>query len=417
MGTVVIAILPSVRRLAALLFPGCVLILAGLVLLRPGVLPDAWRPYVHGFPYLVGGVGLLLGCYFHRSRIVFALVLLAAVEVTLRGIGDQHATPGSVGRFVYAALAVLLPVNLVVCAVRKERGLFSSHGQTRFGMIAIQVIAVGALIRLEWAPATEWLEAAYLGGRLAGRTELPEAAVATFVVAIALLAGRCGLRRDPIEAGCLWAVVSGGIALHGLRWGWTATPLLGTAGLTLIWALLATTYRMAYTDELTDLPGRRALDEALLRVGSRYTVAMVDVDHFKRFNDLFGHEVGDQALRMVATKLSRVQGGGKAFRYGGEEFALLFAGGSLDEATPHLEAVRQVIAGSRFVVRGSGRPRKKPTTPRVPHGPHVVVSLTVSIGAAEREGRTGLTDPHDVLRAADKALYRAKRAGRNRLVA
>jgi len=365
----------------------------------------------------VGGVGLLLGWYFHRSRIVFALVFLAAAEVTLRGIGDQHANPGSVGRFVYAALAVLLPVNLVVCAVRKERGLFTSHGQTRLGMIAIQVIAVGALIRLEWAPATEWLEAAYLGGRLAGWTELPDAAVATFGAAIALLAGRCVLRRDPIEAGCLWAVVSGGIALHGLRWGWAPTPLLGTAGLTLIWALLATTYRMAYTDELTDLPGRRALDEALLRVGSRFTLAMVDVDHFKRFNDLFGHEVGDQALRMVATKLSRVEGGGKAFRYGGEEFALLFAGASLDEVAPHLEAVRHAIANSHFVVRGPGRSRKKPTTPRAPHGPRVAVSLTVSIGAAERDGWKGSTDPHDVLRAADKALYRAKRAGRNRLIA
>ena len=62
---------------------------------------------------------------------------------------------------------------------------------------------------------------------------------------------------------------------------------------------------MAYHDELTGLPGRRALNEALLRVGSRYAVAMVDVDHFKHFNDAYGHEVGDQVLRMVAAQLDR----------------------------------------------------------------------------------------------------------------
>ena len=173
---------------------------------------------------------------------------------------------------------------------------------------------------------------------------------------------------------------------------------------------------MAYYDELTGLPGRRALNEALLRVGSRYAVAMVDVDHFKRLNDVFGHDVGDQALRMVAGRLSGITGGGKPFRYGGEEFVVLFARASAAEALPHLEAARRAIADASFILRGPRRPRKKPATPRTPRGPQVTVALTVSIGLAEPDQRKGNASPQQVLRAADKALYRAKGAGRNRLM-
>jgi len=74
------------------------------------------------------------------------------------------------------------------------------------------------------------------------------------------------------------------------------------------------------------LPSRRALIERLPSLGRRYTVAMVDVDHFKNFNDTYGHDAGDQVLRMVASRLGEVSGGGTAFRYGGEEFTILFPG-------------------------------------------------------------------------------------------
>src|SRR5207253_10497288 len=122
-----------------------------------------------------------------------------------------------------------------------------------------------------------------------------------------------------------------------------------------------------YVDELTGLPGRRALNAALLKLGSRYTLAMVDIDHFKRLNDTHGHLVGDQVLRKVAAALARVTGGGHAFRYGGEEFAVIFPGCSVAETLPHLEGLRQSIGGSAFVVRTVGRPRresKKPTPAR-----------------------------------------------------
>ncbi|MER3423211.1 MAG: GGDEF domain-containing protein, partial [Nitrospiraceae bacterium] len=76
------------------------------------------------------------------------------------------------------------------------------------------------------------------------------------------------------------------------------------AGLVLTLAVLQTSYAMAYHDDLTGLPGRRALNETLLKLSGRYTIAMVDVDHFKTFNDQYGHDVGDQVLRMVASHVA-----------------------------------------------------------------------------------------------------------------
>jgi diguanylate cyclase (GGDEF)-like protein len=183
------------------------------------------------------------------------------------------------------------------------------------------------------------------------------------------------------------------------------------AGLVLVVAAVESAYVMAYHDELTGLPARRALNEALQRVDGTYTMAMVDVDHFKKFNDTHGHDVGDQVLRMVAERLGSVAGGGRAFRYGGEEFAVLFAGKSCGESIPHLETLRKAVAGATFTIRGKDRAKKKPES-RGRGGGAGKVTVTVSIGAAQARGAAL---PDDVVKAADRALYRAKEGGRNRV--
>jgi diguanylate cyclase (GGDEF)-like protein len=177
---------------------------------------------------------------------------------------------------------------------------------------------------------------------------------------------------------------------------------------------IETSFALAYTDELTGLPGRRRLNEALVNLGRRYSLAMVDVDHFKKFNDRYGHDAGDQVLRMIAGKLGEVAGGGKAFRYGGEEFTIVFTGKGIQEALPHLERCRRKVASAGFVVRGKQRKRSGPDQRgrRSSSGTRKV-PVTVSIGLAQPA--KGVTDPAQVLKAADQALYRAKKAGRNRI--
>jgi GGDEF domain-containing protein len=143
---------------------------------------------------------------------------------------------------------------------------------------------------------------------------------------------------------------------------------------------------------------------------------MVDVDHFKKLNDRHGHDVGDQVLRMLASRLAAVSNGGRAFRYGGEEFAILFPGDGVEECLPELETLRRGVEESKFTVRRRLQRRRKPAKAKNGAGgaralPQIAV--TVSIGAAESNGRQDA--PELVVQAADRALYRAKDAGRNRV--
>ena len=151
---------------------------------------------------------------------------------------------------------------------------------------------------------------------------------------------------------------------------------------------------MAYRDELTGLPGRRALNECLQRVGATYTIAMVDVDHFKRFNDTHGHDNGDDVLKLVAARLAGVGGGGRAFRYGGEEFAIVMPDTDSEAACKVLDEIRRRFAEIHY-----------PAQPQ---------DLWCTFSA-------GVVDLHDdcdslmMASQADAALYRAKAAGRDRI--
>jgi PleD family two-component response regulator len=142
---------------------------------------------------------------------------------------------------------------------------------------------------------------------------------------------------------------------------------------------------------------------------------MVDVDHFKPFNDKHGHDVGDQVLKLVATELAGVRGGGTAYRYGGEEFTILFPGKFRDEVIVHLNAVRVGVEDTSFSLRRWHRPKEKPSIAQ--ESPPVStlrrLSVTVSIGVSDSTDSEH--SPEQILKNADEALYRAKSEGRNRV--
>jgi diguanylate cyclase (GGDEF)-like protein len=218
-------------------------------------------------------------------------------------------------------------------------------------------------------------------------------------------------RRTRVAHGLLWALVA---MFLGMLDPETLLLYSGAAGVILVLTVLEHGYDIAHRDELTGLLGRRAFNSMMGQLGKTYAIAMCDVDRFKNFNDTYGHDAGDQVLRMVATKLSQVGGGGRVFRYGGEEFLVVFRGRSAADALPFAESVRKTVADTRFVLRGPDRPVRKPAGKRSAHQPNdsrPSVGITISIGLAERSHRH--STPELVLDAADAALYQAKEAGRN----
>jgi diguanylate cyclase (GGDEF)-like protein len=185
------------------------------------------------------------------------------------------------------------------------------------------------------------------------------------------------------------------------------------SGLVLAIAVLGTSWRHANIDELTGLPGRRQLYRHLGQLGSRYQIAIIDIDHFKKINDKYGHPAGDQVLKYVGTEL-RNERIGRAYRVGGEEFIIVVEGMERAAAVKALDELRKRILDRPFGIRAKGRKRRKPesggkTSKRAAD----TVSISVSIGVAEPNERHG--DSAAVVAAADKALYAAKKAGRNRV--
>jgi diguanylate cyclase (GGDEF)-like protein len=401
------------ESLTALFIPGGLIVSTAYFLAwRPSLIPGTLVPLLHVLPVVVFVAGLLLAWFFHRSRMTFAILLVGATYLALWSFTDSSAAVRNADRLVLFTLAVLLPVNLAAILIIKERGVLTPKGLWVVGSVILQALAIFMVAHSGSVAVEEGLAQTWIDKRWIGWTGLPQSAVLAFGTAIGFVLIRLSVARRPVEHGFLWTLVALFLALH-------THPLRDSqlyfiaAGLVLGVSLIQTSYAMAYHDELTGLAGRRALNETLLRLGSDYAIAMIDVDHFKRFNDTYGHEVGDQVLRMVASKIAHVAGGGQAFRYGGEEFAIVFPGTCLAKAVSHLHALRATIEHARFAVRGRWRPRNKPTTKAAACLPRKEVSVTISIGVAEPSGHR--VDPAQVVIAADRALYRAKKAGRNQV--
>ncbi|QCU89972.1 GGDEF domain-containing protein [Thiomicrorhabdus sediminis] len=163
----------------------------------------------------------------------------------------------------------------------------------------------------------------------------------------------------------------------------------------------------AHTDDLTQVGNRKAFNKALqyLSIEQSETeqplcLIMTDIDHFKSFNDTYGHPVGDSVLRYFAKIMTQeAEENETVCRYGGEEFAILMKNTSIEQATRRAEQIRQKIASCRLTLKGE----KKPIKP-----------ITASFGVALFKGKIESLD--EFINRADKSLYRAKEFGRNQVV-
>ena len=177
-------------------------------------------------------------------------------------------------------------------------------------------------------------------------------------------------------------------------------------------------WQRVYMDELTDVPNRRALDEHMVRLPKRYALAMVDIDHFKDFNDTYGHEEGDHVLRLVAAHMDR-ETGGRIYRYGGEEFCAIFEGKESKNAETIMDNARATLEKKPiYISRNSLREKSDGKSGTSRKGKNAKrerkVHVTVSIGVAHPTQQA--VTPEEVIKNADKALYTAKDSGRNKVV-
>jgi diguanylate cyclase len=164
--------------------------------------------------------------------------------------------------------------------------------------------------------------------------------------------------------------------------------------------------RESLTDQLTGIPNRKAFDtelrqgiERAIESGESLSLMMCDIDHFKSFNDTWGHQTGDQVLRLIANCLcENVKGRDTAARYGGEEFAVILQQTKLRDAVRLAEDIRCKVESKKLVKRSTG---------------NILGVITISMGVTQYDPDETAVD---LVRRADACLYAAKRGGRNRVM-
>ncbi len=363
---------------------------------------------------LLGGAFCLV---YGRQREVFLLLALYVGYFLLDIQVDHFRDNGQIrddAALVFHLTCLLLPLLYALYGCWEERSHLAQDMLARaLVLLAVSAVAFGLARRYPQGIA-DWLAQIHWPSLHGAWMNLAQLVYLAFLLAFIALSVQYLRKPRPLHAaqlvglcGLLWMLPQVFILANALQ------VMISMVMLMLVAAVAHEAYQMAFRDELTGLPGRRALNERLQRLGRDYVIAMVDVDHFKKFNDTHGHDVGDQVLRLVAGQLRKVGGGGKAYRYGGEEFTLLFPGKSVEQSLPHIEAVRMAIEQYRMQLRDpQNRPRDDREGKQRRAGKAASeVSVTVSMGVAERQAEQ--RTPQEVIKEADKALYSAKAAGRN----
>lgn len=397
---------PPLRFLLSLLRPGGILLLVAFAVQQEPVVREAAAPYAVYFCFGALAVAMLLSWYHDQARL-----LCAAASIILTVLALEYWPSAVHGGKL--AVMILLPLNVLVFAVVAERGILTLQGLLTVAAIAAQVVGV------TWIAGSQephLITAIAWGQPGSALSWLPWTAQLCYAGAAIVLLTLAFRRRTKVEQGLFWTLLALGFGAHHLNDSPALFIYAGTGGLVLMFTVLEHGYDIAYRDDLTGLPGRRAFNSMMGQLSGTYAIAVCDVDHFKLFNDSYGHEVGDQALRMVAGKLAQVGGGGRAFRHGGEEFLIVFRGRTAREAEPYADALRQKVEKAKFYLRSPDRPARKP---KASQGVRQVrseppIHITVSVGIADRTKQH--STPDRVLDAADGALYKAKEAGRNRVV-
>ena len=386
--------------------------LALLMLVVAAIMPD-WQTQVGVgvrwllvyLPWILLGAAGVTAHIYGLKKFSLMVVLCLVLYTVCR----QHLLvlqPGHNSELLFWELCLLAPLLIFLYDQLPDHWLFDGY----YLAVPLSLAPCGVLLLLhQYAPEFErrMLESLVEG---LGGYPAPWLALLLMLLYFALCAQTQYRNQDKGDSAALLCLTALALLFSNYDISGFSSLVFTYLGLALWTLLLFHGFQVVYFDPLTEIRNRRRLHAVLSGRGGRYQLAMVDIDHFKRFNDTFGHDVGDHVLRMVAQRLNRIGAGGVAFRYGGEEFTIVFP--SADRATclAALAEVRMSIAAYPFRIRSresKGRVgRLGPSGKEVPPQ-----TITVSIGLAQAEPSDASFE--EVIKRADIALYEAKEAGRN----
>lgn len=353
-----------------------------------------------------------LSWIFHHSREFNLFLLLTIIYVAL----DNYIWIDKLkvdSQLTYLLLVSLIPVNYLFNFLSRERGILNQYGIRRFVILIAQLYCIIWILEHPYPPIKEYFNFSYFNHSIFKATDITQLLILAIIISALIIFFRLLQNSSILISGIFSSLVAVTTAVHFYQQPQLAIIFLIIAGLLILISITINAYSLAYLDELTSLPSRRALNQHISTLGKNYSMAMVDVDHFKKFNDKYGHDIGDQVLKKLAGQLRQVRGG-KAFRYGGEEFTILFPNKNINETSLFCIELCEKVENSPFMLRNKKRPKTiKNETKKCKQAEAQPLIITISIGIAERSQT--LVTAEDVIKQADKALYKAKKNGRNQV--
>ena len=392
-------------------FPLLLLLLLALGMNNVSALIQANETVSTNLPYILFVSIILLGHVFKQSR---CAMVATAMLVTYWVIQTQLQSPLSSGTTLLelSLLAFLQPVAYMIIYLFKDNSIRSRGFVVYMLVLALFVLWCELILSHFYAGGFTDVSETFLFV-VPEISRLPLVLV-LYLAALSLSSGIIVLLHNRIiDAAIYSAILTASVTFVFFHIPFVSSSLFTIAGMLLLAYLTSASYELAFNDRLTSIPGRLALESDLKHLGRKYSIAMVDIDHFKAFNDTYGHDTGDDVLKLVATKLREVGGNARVYRYGGEEFTVLFKGKMVEDAWDHLEELRKNIAEYELILRNRPeRPKdnKEGHKKRRSNKNQDTVSLTISIGVADSYE---IRDTKKVLKSADQALYKAKQSGRN----
>ncbi len=365
-----------------------------------------------GLPYALFLSSIAIAYIFKQSRMA---MVACAMLISYWVIQYRLQSPLYTGSTLLelSILSFLLPVACLLSYAFKNGALIS-----RAFFIYLILLALFGL----WAYITvDYYVSSGIGNlKDTFLFSVPEISKLPFILVLYLLAmiGITGIfvltKNRIMDVFIYTAVLTSATTFIFFQLQFVSSTMFSLSGALMMLYLISASHEMAFNDQLTQLPGRHALDIDMRNPGRKFAIAMVDIDHFKSFNDSYGHDTGDDVLKLVASRIRLVKGKAKIYRYGGEEFTILFKGKTAEQAQEYLEVVRQDIEQYDLVIRDTdSRPKsdRYGATKRSDQRSHAV-NITISVGVCDSSLER---NAKEAIKRADDALYKAKKAGRNQI--
>ncbi|HHY65032.1 MAG TPA: diguanylate cyclase [Clostridiaceae bacterium] len=390
------------RRLMTILAPLIVLFAAWALASKAELYSEAVQSLILVVPYIIAVLALFMSVWYQNSNSFYLVLFILVSHIFI--VVSQKKIP--MLNEATTMVSILLPLNTLWLSFSKERGVFSSYGRKKALIILVQLVWIFIFIMIKsGVPVTSDMAETFKG------IKVP--AVVIYIISVGLLLSCYILKSVNMNIIYVAVLLASVISLYFANRLILSSIFTSAIFVIVVIALFDVSYSLAFYDPLTGVYSRRALEQELLKLGNkRYAIAMVDLDHFKKINDTYGHDIGDEVLKMVASVLQKNSGHGKVFRYGGEEFVILFSRTNYNEIMPLLERIRRAVERRPFIIRADNRPAEKPDKNSITSSAGKgKINITISIGVAQKTDL--MKSCFDVIRKADEALYKSKNSGRN----